>query len=253
MITYEGPKRVEEWALFLDVDGTIVEIAESPDAVHVPDALLHALQFASERESGALALVSGRSLADLDKLFSPHRFTAAALHGLERRNAAGCLLRPAISISSLDGARAELHAFAVTHPGLLVEDKGLALALHFRRAQELAPQARVIVERIVASMGPAFHIQPGKCVLEIKPANFTKRTAIEAFMREAPFVGRRPVFVGDDLTDEDGFQAVNAMHGLSVRVGASDYDSAAQYRLSTVAATIQWLRQPAQSQEARGT
>ncbi|HSN69995.1 MAG TPA: trehalose-phosphatase [Steroidobacteraceae bacterium] len=244
------PIRERAWALFLDVDGTLLDIVESPDAVHVPEALSHTLAAAAEREDGALALVSGRSLAQLDRLFAPHRFCAAGLHGLERRTAAGQILRPAIPHARLDAARVRLARFADEHEGLLLEDKGLSLALHFRRAPELESAARDAMQTLLAELGPDLQVQEGKCVLELKPAGATKRTAIEAFMNEPPFEGRLPVFAGDDVTDEDGFAAVNELGGYSIRVGA-EAPTQARCRVDSVAALRDWLARIEQLETGR--
>jgi len=244
------PERQQGWALFLDVDGTLLEIAETPDAVHVPAQLIRTLTDVAQREAGALALISGRSLAQLDRLFAPARFAAAGLHGLERRDAAGSLIRPRQLDQALNAARQRLAAFVSPHPGLLLEDKGLTLALHYRRAPELEGEVRRVVTALATRLGQGFHVQEGKCVLELKPVGFSKRTAIEAFMREAPFRGRRPVFAGDDVTDEDGFLAVNAMGGYSIRVG-NDAPTAAQYRVPNVETLRAWLSRECAGVELR--
>lgn len=195
---------------------------------------------AAARESGALALVSGRSLAQLDDLFSPFRFAAAGLHGIERRSADGTLERLPIEPAQLDAARAALTELAARHPGLLLEDKGLALALHYRMAPQWAGLAWETARSWTGSLGPDFHLQSGKCVVEIKPAGLSKRTAIEAFLREPPFAGRMPVFLGDDVTDEDGFAAVNTMGGCSIQVGRLE-PTAARHRLPDVGSVADWL------------
>ena len=235
------PVRDRPWALFLDVDGTLLDIVDRPDAVHVPSELGRTLAAAAEREEGAFALVSGRSLAQLDALFAPHRFCAAGLHGLERRNARGEVLRPPVSEADLAVARARIAAFVRRDPGLLLEDKTLSLALHFRRAPQFEEQARRTMQELLTELGPQMQLQEGKCVLELKPAGASKRTAIEAFMHEAPFAGRVPVFAGDDVTDEDGFAAVNALGGHSIRVGAEG-TTRASYRVEGVAELREWLQ-----------
>ena len=234
------PTRDRTWALFLDVDGTLLDLVESPEAVHVPEDLMQTLAATAAREDGALALVSGRSLEQLDRIFAPRRFCAAGLHGLERRKADGEVVPPTIERTALDQARTRLADVVARHPGLLLEDKGLSLALHFRRAPHLEPEARHAMTSVSAAAGPDFHLQEGKCVIELKPAGATKRTAIEAFMAEAPFAGRLPVFAGDDVTDEDGFAAVNELGGHSIRVGNGEA-SCATYRVATVAALRDWL------------
>lgn len=229
-------------ALFLDVDGTLLEIAATPDAVKVPAALRNTLQLAAAREHGALALISGRSIGELDRLFAPCVFSAAGQHGLERRNAQGRLMRPDIDFESLRPARAALAGLQARHKGLLLEDKGAALAMHYRLAPQYESLVHGVMNELAAPLAGRFVLRSGKCVLELAPAGYSKRTAIETFMSEAPFAGRTPVFVGDDITDEDGFAAVNALGGYSIRVGASAA-SAARYRFGSVPAVIAWLRE----------
>jgi trehalose 6-phosphate phosphatase len=236
--------------LFLDVDGTLLEIAETPDTVRVPARLKEVLGRAATLESGALALVSGRRIADLDALFSPWRFAAAGLHGIERRDALGRHSVAAVNPEPLRLIRRELVALALRHPTVQVEDKELTLAVHFRRAPELASSLQTWLDSLVAASGRELHVQPGKCVLEIKPSGINKRTAIEAFMGEPPFRGRRPVFVGDDLTDEDGFAAVNAQGGLSIRVG-DPRPTCARFGLRHVDDVMRWLDSATQPVEER--
>ena len=228
------------WALFLDVDGTLVDFAATPQGVYVPDRLKSLLLALSERLEGAVALVSGRSVESLDQLFAPHRFSAAGVHGCERRSATGITLRPEVNARSIAQARDRLTAFTVNHPGLLLEDKGYGLALHFRRAPELEAQVHATMTATLDQLGPDFQLQAGKLVYEVRPANWSKGTSIFAFMQESPFQGRRPVFIGDDVTDEDAFDAVNALNGISVCVGERS-DTRARYRLHSVADVHRWL------------
>lgn len=207
------------WCLFLDVDGTLLDIAATPDRVRVDPALNELLRATSDSLAGAVALISGRSLAQLDALFAPARWTAAGQHGLERRDASGHVHRARLDDSSLAAARLAMAAAAAEAPGALLEDKGLALALHYRLAPAFEQQLRRQVSRIARQLGSAFHVQEGRRVLELKPASATKADAIQAFLAEPPFAGRRPMFVGDDLTDLDGFAAVERAGGLSVAVG----------------------------------
>lgn len=237
------PARDSQWALFLDVDGTLLEIAATPDAVKVPAALRAALNKAAKRESGAVALISGRSLSDLDKLFAGVKLPAAAVHGVIRRNASGQIFWPQIDVDALNAARATLAEFALRHPGALLEDKHYAIALHFRNAPALAKAVRAVVAATCEKLGSGFHAQVGKCVYEIKPAGYSKGSAVDAFMRESPFAGRVPVFVGDDATDESGFVAANRLNGISIRVGALQ-KSAARFRLANVNAVTHWLANP---------
>jgi len=229
-------------ALFLDIDGTLLEIAATPAAVRVPASLNELLGYAATQESGAVALISGRSLTDIDRLFFPHRFMAAGQHGLERRNHTGHIWRLAVATEQLDVARDALVRFVAQHPRLLLEDKGRSVALHYRNAPQLEEAVYAEMQALLPALQPGFQLRVGKCVLELTPAGCSKRTAIEAFMVEPPFAGRVPVFIGDDVTDEDGFIAVNALGGYSVRVGAAS-ETVAHLKLDNVAAVINWLRQ----------
>ncbi len=228
------------WALFLDVDGTLLDIAERPDRVdtHKVDcALVEGLQRAA---GGALALISGRSLAQLDAMFAPLRLPAAGQHGYERRDVQGRRHRHRFPVETLAPAREKLRAFADRHAGLVLEDKGASLALHYRLAPELAQAALEAVRQASAPLGAAVQTQGGKMVWELKPSGADKGSAIDEFMREPPFAGRTPVFMGDDVTDEYGFRVVNRLGGHSIKVGAGD--SAARWRLANPQAARAWLR-----------
>ena len=229
-------------ALFLDVDGTLLEIASTPDAVKVPAALRNTLHLAASRSEGALALISGRPLEVLDRLFAPYVFPAAGQHGLERRDAEGRLSQPQIDTQVLQPAREILRALADQHRGILLEDKAGGIAVHFRLAPKCEGLVNQTMSGLAASLDDRFMLRHGKFVVELSPRGYSKRTAIEAFMHESPFAGRRPVFIGDDVTDEDGFEAVNAMGGVSIRVGNTP-QTAARYRFGSVSAVIAWLRE----------
>jgi trehalose 6-phosphate phosphatase len=234
-------RRQGGWALFLDVDGTIVELAETPRDVRVPADLKELLSSLSLQLDGALALVSGRTVADLDALFAPFQFCVAGVHGCERRDASGHVTRPALATHLLDRARDTVARLVRDNPGLLLEDKQLGLAVHFRRAPHLRQFVAAILKSVLETLGPAFCLQQGKCVYEIRPATWSKGSALSSFMSEAPFRGRIPVFVGDDLTDEDAFAYVNQHDGLSLRVGSGS-PSAAQYSFANTADVLAWLR-----------
>jgi trehalose 6-phosphate phosphatase len=233
--------RDEALALFLDVDGTLLEIAATPDRVRVPASLRNTLQLSREREHGALALLSGRSLNELDELFSPCVFPASGMHGIEVRLPSGKVVRPEIDSSVLDRARRWLGLLQKENRGLLLEDKGIAVAMHYRLAPRLAPEVEVVMNEMAAELGDAFVVRSGKCVYQLMPRGFDERRAIELLMKEPEFAGRKPVFVGDDPTDEVGFQAVNEMGGHSIRVGNLEA-TAARYRFSSVSTVVAWLR-----------
>ncbi len=201
------------------MDGTLLDIAPTPDAVRVEDSLKELLAVTRDALRGALALVSGRTIATLDALFAPHTWPAAGLHGIERRDAMGSVHLAAPDAPSLDFARQALAVLAAATPGVLLEDKGRTLALHYRAVPERAAELRREVRAVAGRLGDQYHVLEGNRVLELKPAAATKADAIRAFMGEAPFAGRWPIFIGDDLTDLDGFAAVERAGGMSVAVG----------------------------------
>ncbi len=227
------------WALFLDVDGTLLEIAPTPDAVRVPTRLKALLTGLSEAAGGALALVSGRPIAQLDEWFAPLRVASAGLHGLERRDSSGTIHRLPFDARALQRARTFLAALAELHPGLLLEDKQMTLALHYRLAPELESAARDAVVHACELAGDGFCVLEGKKVLELKPDGYSKSLAIAAFLAEPPFAGRTPLFVGDDRTDEAGFTYVEGLGGIGVHVGNAA--TRARWRLPDVAAVHEWL------------
>ena len=235
-----APLPSDDWALFLDVDGTLVEMAPTPREVEVNADLPALLGRLARRLGGSLALVSGRRIADLDHLFHPFRFPAAGIHGAERRDALGRLHFSGLTSADLEPARIELRRFVARHPAVLLEDKGLGLALHFRQAPELEAAARDALERARVQLPAEAHLQPGHCVIEIKGGSSSKRAAVEQFMQEPPFAGRVPVYAGDDLTDLDALAYVQSAGGHGVFVGTEPkpgHDS-----LPHPAAVREWLR-----------
>lgn len=235
---WRAPPPSRDYCLFLDVDGTLLDITETPSAVVVDADLKSLLGEVSRQLDGATALVSGRSIATVDELLAPLVLPVAGLHGLEHRSASGELRRVGPGPEALAGARAALTAFVDAHANTMLEDKGRALALHFRRAPEAELAARQAAQAALRELGDAFHVQEGKMVLEIKPSAATKATAVETFMHEAPFAGRTPVFIGDDLTDQAGFRIVEALGGTSIAVG---HQVQGQWRLENPAAVRRWL------------
>ncbi|HEX8758289.1 MAG TPA: trehalose-phosphatase [Steroidobacteraceae bacterium] len=228
-------------ALFLDVDGTLLEIAASPQAVSVPDDLRERLRALFLASSGAVALVSGRAIADLDALFAPLALPSAGLHGFEHRGTSGAYRRrPLPSAAALQAARSVMLDLASRHPGLFVEDKHFALALHYRGAPQLEDLAVTAARDTAAHASGELELQRGKMVVELRPAGATKAKAVAAFLEEAPFAGRRPIFIGDDLTDEPAFELVNRLGGWSAVVSATR-PSAARVRLADVVAVRSWL------------
>jgi trehalose 6-phosphate phosphatase len=243
-----APAPSREWCLFLDLDGTLVEIAETPSAVVVDPSLTSLITAVAKRLNGAVALVSGRSIATLDRLFAPLKLPAAGQHGAERRGASGILCADDSGhAADLDAARAPLRAFVESHPGTLFEDKGRTIAVHFRLAPALEGSVRRAVAAAIAPLQSHYEVQAGNMVLEIKPMGFTKATAAEAFMREAPFAGRTPVFVGDDLTDEPGLRFAERAGGVSIAVGDR---LRGQWRLQNPLEVRRWLAAIAALDEA---
>ena len=208
-------------ALFLDFDGTLVEIAPSPDSVKVDRRLPAALDSVRLRLGGALALVSGRPISFLDAMMQPFSFDAAGLHGAQIR-VAGALREQADTPDAMREATRALIRFANSHVGIIVEDKDLSVALHWRLAPRLHDEALDLMRNLARSMGPTVRLQEGKAVAELVPASASKGGAIASLMQVEAYAGRLPVFIGDDITDEAGFAAVNAMGGLSVRIGAGE-------------------------------
>lgn len=220
-----------EIALFLDFDGTLVEIAPSPEDVKLDRRVAPALDTLRGRLGGALALVSGRPIAFLDTVLAPYSFDIAGLHGAQIRSG-GALRAQAEAPPSMREALRDLVRFANSHVGIIVEDKRISVALHWRLAPSLQEEALGLMRRTALRMGPGVRLQEGKSVAEIVPADASKGGAIAWLMTAPAYTGRLPVFIGDDITDEDGFEAVNAMGGLSVRIGR-DRESHAKRRLAS--------------------
>jgi trehalose 6-phosphate phosphatase len=235
--------------LFLDLDGTLVEFAPTPGDVRIEPSLIDVLARLSRTLGGALAVVSGRALSDIDRLLHPLRLPAAGLHGVERRDATGVLHLPTGGSSSLDGVRRSLGDLLAGHEALLLEDKGLSLAVHFRRAPELRDVVWTAMARASAGLAPAFRLLEGDMVLEIKPGDRNKASAVDDFMREPPFLGRLPVFIGDDVTDYDGFGAVRRHAGITVAVGPR---VVAQWYLPDPGAARNWLARIAEQGPCHG-
>jgi trehalose 6-phosphate phosphatase len=235
-------------ALFLDVDGTLLDIAPHPEQVTVSPELPGLLQRLAAERGGALALISGRPIADLDRLFRPWHGAAAGLHGIERRGADGNDAPAAatdddrVAAAALDRIRPELAALARQWPGVWLEDKGRTVALHYRAAPQAGGAVRDAAARLLQEMDDGLRLISGKMVIEFQPRRYNKGRVIVAFMAESPFRGRTPVFLGDDTTDEDGFAEINHRGGVSIRIGAhSSCDTVAAYRLPSVNAALEWL------------
>jgi trehalose 6-phosphate phosphatase len=227
------------WALLLDVDGTLLDFADDPAAVIV-DPALHTLLRALHRAlGGALALVSGRQLTDIDRLFGEPGWVAVGLHGLQRRDADGT-----VHVQDIDPAQRlrlqhAVHELAVRHPAVRVEDKGAAIALHCRQVPALWPTLQAACLALLPTL-PGYELQPGNLVLEFKPIGSDKGQAVRDLLATPWGAGRRPVYLGDDLTDEHAFAVVNATAGISVRVGMRT-PTLAHFTLSGPRAAHAWL------------
>jgi trehalose 6-phosphate phosphatase len=235
------PPCSSRWAFFLDIDGTLLDIAETPDAAEAGRREKALVQKLHRAAGGALALVSGRSLETIDELFAPLKVAAAGQHGVARRDARGRVHRGSYPRSRLQRAAESVRDFAAAHDGLVFEDKGASFALHYRLAPALEQAACSVVRKAAASLGNWVEVQVGKMVIELKPAGRDKGMAIEEFLREAPFAERTPVFIGDDLTDEDGFRVVNRAGGHSIKVGEGK--TQARWQLADPSAARAWLEQ----------
>jgi trehalose 6-phosphate phosphatase len=224
-------------ALFLDLDGTIAPIEATPALVAPSGRRTRLLQALAERQGGALAILSGRTMEDIDRILDLSACAVSAVHGLVRRGPDGVVsqLDPAPQIAE---AREWLEPLVRSRPGLLLEDKRYALAVHYRQAEPVEAAVAEACERISAATG--LSLQRGRMVCELRTPGPNKGDALGAFMSELPFAGRRPIMVGDDLTDEDAFAAANELGGFGVLVGPQR-PTAAQRRLPSVDAVLAWL------------
>ena len=226
-------------ALFLDVDGTLLAIRDNPSDVTANRALIGTLEACFDRLDGAMALISGRSVAEVDRIFAPAIFPVAGAHGSELRGSDGRTVS-AVNAPLPQATLEALEAFASRHDGLLLERKRGGASLHYRRAPALQTECRRLVDELLAGLGDSYRLIAGKMVFEIAPSAHDKGAAIRQFLQAPPFKGRSPVFFGDDVTDEDGFRVVNELGGLSVRIGDTG-NSEARYWLQGVAAVQSWL------------
>jgi trehalose 6-phosphate phosphatase len=232
-----------DMALFLDVDGTLIDFAPHPDEVRVPPDLPGALAHADQALGGALALLSGRSIADLDRLTAPLRLRAIGLHGAECRPEPN---GPATSAAPLPASLvAATRALLAPFPGTWLEDKGASAAVHFRAAPSSGPELGSVLARFVDraardGAGPRLDLMAGELVYEIKPAGFDKGSALSHFMTLPPFAGRLPVFVTDHAIDQAGLEAAAALGGRGLSVGRRLPGAAARFR--DPAAVRAWLR-----------
>lgn len=230
------PRLNAQSCLFLDFDGTLVDLAETPESIKVPPFLGKLLGTLNERLDGALAIVSGRQIETFDRYLNPLKIAMAGIHGLERRNAQGLIKQ--FKHPEYDFLLDTCKQLVKANPDLILEQKKMSLALHFRKAPDLEKTCRHAFE-IAIKNKPEFTLVLGKYVVEVMPSGFSKGAAILDYMKEKPFMGRTPIFIGDDLTDESGFEAVLSHGGTAIKVGSGPTN--ANYRFSNVNEVHEWL------------
>lgn len=234
------PRISSAWAIFLDLDGTLLDIAPTPDDVRIPDTLGSDLTRAREIVGGALALISGRSIETIDRMLAPLQLPVAGQHGAEIRFAPS---EPALRLSHVDLDHARHLLTPITAiPGVVIEDKGLSLAVHHRRARTSGIELYRRILEMLVEYGDQLEVMRGRRVFDIKPRGISKAVAVEHFMAKTPFSGRIPIFVGDDKTDEDGFKAVTARGGLALQVGPK-FSVFSTARIENPASVRRWLKQ----------
>lgn len=224
--------------LFLDFDGTLLELQDHPGRVQVDAGLRSLLRGCAGRLGGALAIISGRPLQRLDAQFAPDVFATAGLHGLERRSPGGATILADTPAAPLRAAVRHLSLDMEALPMAILEDKGNSVALHWRTAPENEPALRDLARRELRRAGTGFRLLEGNCVIELLPEVASKGDAVRAFMSEPPFRGRRPVFIGDDITDADGITAAREFGGYGIAVGTR---IAGDFRLADALAVRAWL------------
>ena len=233
------PRADIRWAWFFDIDGTLIEIAPTPSSIVVNDALLHLISRLHSLTGGAVSLITGRAVSDVERFLPLPGIVVAGQHGLEMRNSRSEVSLEEPSNADMDSIELLLRDVAKRHSELIVENKGSSIALHYRQAPRLGGYAHRVMRDVRSKYAPGLMIQKGKRVVELKPVDADKGTAIEALMQIDPFRGRMPVFIGDDITDETGFALVNEMGGHSIKVGKGR--SSARWRLRDVKAVREWL------------
>lgn len=235
----QPPVLSKDLALFLDFDGTLVNLAPTPNSIVVPEGLASVLDGLLCHLDGALAVISGRALGDVFDYLQPYKGPGAGSHGLEMRMADGQLVEPEAGIGVVAQAiLAEVQAFADKNSSLIAEHKSWSASLHYRNAPELEAACAAVMHKAVAGHA-GWEVIHGKMVFEARPVAVSKGTAVEAFMTQKPFAGRVPVFVGDDRTDEDGMRAAMALGGYGIKVGTGE--TVAAYRLDDPEAVMAYL------------
>ena len=225
-------------ALFLDVDGTLLEFCNNPDDVYPGVELNLILKSLSSLLKGALALVTGRRVLEIDRIFHPLQLPVGGQHGLEHRDAEGNF-KLVKSLKFPENIRSQIQCFGEIYPECAIEDKSLTMAIHYRRAPKLEEKVLKFVNKLIEGE-KHFHAISGNMVIEIKPLGVDKGHSIALFMENEPFLDKLPIFIGDDVTDEDGFKYINANNGISIKVGTRT-SSLARYNLNNVNAVHDWL------------
>jgi len=233
-----GPVDPGRTAFFFDLDGTLAPLAPTPGQARVPQATRAALAGLARASGGAVAIVSGRTITEVDRLLAPLRLAAAGQHGAEVRDVDGALRRLPVDLARLDAMAESLEKLLALDPGLQLERKGMALAMHYRNAPALGGQVERAMRAALAE-AEGFALQEGKMVYEIRPREATKGGAIRTLMGLPAFRGRMPLFAGDDLTDESGFAVVESQDGVSIKIGAGP--TLARRRLDSPRALAEWL------------
>jgi trehalose 6-phosphate phosphatase len=229
---------LKHYCIFFDFDGTLVEIADNPDDVQVDASTLRFVERLRGKVGDALALISGRDIDVVDRLLHPVVLPVAGVHGLQRRDAAGRLHTPVIDQSVVEAIANDIETTFSVEPGVAIEKKTGAVALHYRLRPDFETRCLALAQEIVRDR-PELHLITGKMVCEIRMDGNDKAAVIEAFLAEPPFRGRKPIFAGDDKTDESGFSAVNACGGVSIKIGGGP--SNAKFRAESVADLRNWF------------
>lgn len=234
------PVAARRFALFLDFDGTLADIVEHPDDVMLADTTRTTIERLVVALDGAVAIVTGRAIVDIDRFVALPGLPVAGVHGMKRRDAAGTAYDVEVAQEALGLAHQRLSALALESRGTFLEIKPGSLAFHYRGRPDLADTIPSRVGDAIGGLDGLYRVD-GKMVVEIKGAKASKGDAVTAFMADAPFAGRVPLFAGDDVTDEDGFRVVNAMGGVTIKIGSGE--TLATYRADTADAFRGWLAQ----------
>ncbi len=227
-----------QYCIFLDFDGTLVEIQDHPDDVRVDASTLRFVERLRGKMGGALALITGRDIDVVDRLLHPLVLPVAGVHGLQRRDAAGRLYTPVIDQRIVEAIASNIESTFSEEPGVIIEKKTGAVALHYRLRPDFETRCVELAQGIVRDR-PELHLIKGKMVCEIRLDGNDKGAVIETFLAERPFKGRKPIFAGDDATDESGFGAVNACGGLSINIGGNP--TSAKFRAASVVELRNWF------------